>query len=70
MKRRFSRNRQLGATMVEYGIAIVLIVVVVITAATSLGGHINVGISAVNQCLTPGNPNGEGCGGGPTGTGD
>jgi len=49
--RRFWRNES-GATAIEYGLLVALISVVVITAVSTLGKHLNNAFTKINTGLT------------------
>lgn len=53
------KQKQRGATMVEYGIMVALIAVVVIVVVSILGGEINDAFQAVVDCIQ--DPDGEAC---------
>ncbi len=47
---RFAKNES-GATAIEYGLIVALIAVVIITAVSTLGGHLNNAFAKINTGL-------------------
>ncbi|MCX7084435.1 MAG: Flp family type IVb pilin [Methylococcales bacterium] len=50
-KKMVSKNKQRGATMVEYAIMVALIAVVAITAVTTLGENVTAKFAAIGDKL-------------------
>ena len=48
---RFAKDES-GATAIEYGLIVALIAVVIITAVTTLGGHLNNAFVKINTGLS------------------